>query len=122
MCSVLDLYTTRRKYIRTSELPHYYIDRNYIWQPRYEQIEVPSAPDCLVIEVCGDYSDSKNDFILNEIHAMIYLIGRMKFHSIPMKQSSFIIESEYWRTILEHGAWNTVTKGCLLYTSDAADE
>lgn len=111
MCSVLDLYTTRRKYIRTSELPHYYIDRNYIWQPRYEQIEVPSAPDCLVIEVCGDYSDSKNDFILNEIHAMIYLIGRMKFHSIPMKQSSFIIESEYWRTILEHGAWDTVTKG-----------
>lgn len=111
MCSVLDLYTTRRKYIRTSELPHYYIDRNYIWQSRYEQIEVPSAPDCLVIEVCGDYSDSKNDFILNEIHAMIYLIGRMKFHSIPMKQSSFIIESEYWRTILEHGAWNTVTKG-----------
>ncbi|WP_341275177.1 glucosaminidase domain-containing protein [Staphylococcus haemolyticus] len=111
MCSVLDLYTTRRKYIRTSELPHYYIDRNYIWQPRYEQIEVPSAPDCLVIEVCGDYSDSKNDFILNEIHAMIYLIGRMKFHNIPMKQSSFIIESEYWRTILEHGAWDTVTKG-----------
>ncbi|PNZ79550.1 CHAP domain-containing protein [Staphylococcus petrasii] len=111
MCSVLDLYTTRRKYIRTSELPHYYIDRNYIWQPRYEQIEVPSAPDCLVIEVCGDYSDSKNDFILNEIHAMNYLIGRMKFHSIPMKQSSFIIESEYWRTILEHGAWNTVAKG-----------
>lgn len=111
MCSVLDLYTTRRKYIRNAELPHYYIDRNYIWQPRYEQIEVPSAPDCLVIEVCGDYSDSQNDFILNEIHAMIYLIGRMKFHSIPMKQSSFIIESEYWRTILEHGAWNTVTKG-----------
>lgn len=111
MCSVLDLYTTRRKYIRTSELPHYYIDRNYIWQPRYEQIEVPSAPDCLVIEVCGDYSDSKNDFILNEIHAMIYLVSRMKFHSIPMKQSSFIIESEYWRTILEHGAWDTVTKG-----------
>lgn len=111
MCSVLDLYTTRRKYIRNAELPHYYIDRNYIWQPRYEQIEVPSAPDCLVIEVCGDYSDSKNDFILNEIHAMIYLIGRMKFHNIPMKQSSFIIESEYWRTILEHGAWNTVTKG-----------
>lgn len=111
MCSALDLYTTRRKYIRTSELPHYYIDRNYIWQPRYEQIEVPSAPDCLVIEVCGDYSDSQSDFILNEIHAMIYLIGRMKFHSIPMKQSSFIIESEYWRTILEHGAWNTVTKG-----------
>ncbi|WP_053036858.1 N-acetylglucosaminidase [Staphylococcus haemolyticus] len=111
MCSVLDLYTTRRKYIRTSELPHYYIDRNYIWQPRYEQIEVPSAPDSLVIEVCGDYSDSQSDFILNEIHAMIYLVGRMKFHSIPMKKSSFIIESEYWRTILEHGAWNTVTKG-----------
>lgn len=111
MCSVLDLYTTRRKYIRDAELPHYYIDRNYIWQPRYEQIEVPSAPDSLVIEVCGDYSDSQNDFILNEIHAMNYLIGRMKFHSIPMKQSSFMIESEYWRTILEHGAWNTVTKG-----------
>lgn len=111
MCSVLDLYTTRRKYIRDAELPHYYIDRNYIWQPRYEQIEVPSAPDCLVIEVCGDYSDSQSDFILNEIHAMIYLVNRMKFHSIPMKKSSFIIKSEYWRTILEHGAWNTVSKG-----------
>ncbi|MGZ9788917.1 glucosaminidase domain-containing protein [Staphylococcus hominis] len=111
MCSVLDLYTTRRKYIREAELPHYYIDRNYIWQPRYEQIEVPSAPDSLVVEVCGDYSDSKNDFILNEIHAMNYLIGRMKFHGIPMKKSSFKIESEYWRTILEHGVWNTVSKG-----------
>ncbi|NUI83539.1 glucosaminidase domain-containing protein [Staphylococcus borealis] len=111
MCSVLDLYTTRRKYIRDAELPHYYIDRNYIWQPRYEQIEVPSAPDCLVIEVCRDYSDSQSDFILNEIHAMIYLVDRMKFHSIPMKKSSFIIKSEYWRTILEHGAWNTVSKG-----------
>ena len=42
---------------------------------------------------------------------MIYLVSRMKFHSIPMKQSSFIIESEYWRTILEHGAWDIVTKG-----------
>lgn len=111
MCSVLDLYTTRRKYIRDAELPHYFIDRNYIWQPRYEQIEVPSAPDCLVIEVCRDYSDSQSDFILNEIHAMIYLVDRMKFHSIPMKKSSFIIKSEYWRTILEHGAWNTVSKG-----------
>ena len=111
MCSVLDLYTTRRKYIRTSELPHYYIDRNYIWQPRYEQIEVPSAPDSLVIEVCGDYSDSQSDFILNEIHAMNYLVSRMKFHDIPMKESSFEIESEYWRTVLEHGAWDTVAKG-----------
>lgn len=111
MCSVFDLYTTRRKYIRNAELPHYYIDRNYIWQPRYEQIEVPSAPDSLVIEVCGDYSDSQSDFILNEIHAMNYLVSRMKFHDIPMKKSSFEIESEYWRTVLEHGAWNTVTKG-----------
>ena len=111
MCSVLDLYTTRRKYIRDAELPHYYIDRNYIWQPRYEQIEVPSAPDSLVIEVCGDYSDSQSDFILNEIHAMNYLVSRMKFHDIPMKESSFEIESEYWRTVLEHGAWDTVAKG-----------
>ena len=72
---------------------------------------MPSAPDSLVIEVCGDYSDSQSDFILNEIHAMNYLVSRMKFHDIPMKKSSFEIESEYWRTVLEHGAWNTVTKG-----------
>ena len=111
MCSVQDLYYDRRKYIKDAEYPHYYVDRNHIWQPRREMYEVPSHPDGLVVEVCGDFSDSKNDFILNEIHAMIEAVARMKFHNIPLKESSIDIDDQIWRSVLEHGEWNSVLKG-----------
>ena len=54
MCSVQDMYFDRQKYIKDKEYPHYFIDRNHIWQPRLETYEVPSDPQNLVIEVCGD--------------------------------------------------------------------
>ena len=63
MCSVLDLYFDREKYLTDKEYPHYFVDRNHIWQPRLETYEVPSHPDNIVIEVCQDLSASKDDFI-----------------------------------------------------------
>lgn len=111
MCSVQDMYFDRQKYIKDKEYPHYFIDRNHIWQPRLETYEVPSDPQNLVIEVCGDLSDSKNDFILNELHAMIFVTQRMKFHNISLKKSSINVKDPVWRSIYEHGDWNTALKG-----------
>lgn len=111
MCSVQDMYFDRKKYIQDQEYPHYYIDRNHIWQPRLEKYEVPSDPQSLVIEVCGDYSESKNDFILNELHAMLFVSQRMQFHDIPLKKSSINVKGSIWRSIYEHGDWNMAVKG-----------
>ena len=77
MCSVQQMYYDRNKYISNSEYPHFYIDRHHIWQPRYTDVKVPSEPDYIVIEVCGDYSDTKTDFLLNELH-VIFGVGQLR--------------------------------------------
>ena len=81
--------------LKDKEYPHYFIDRNHIWQPRLETYEVPSDPQNLVIEVCGDLSDSKNDFILNELHAMIFVTQRMKFHNISLKNLLSMLKTQF---------------------------
>ena len=112
MCSVLDLYFDREKYLTDKEYPHYFVDRNHIWQPRLETYEVPSHPDNIVIEVCQDLSASKDDFIVNEIHTMLQAVFRMKYQGIPVKPSSIEVDtSNIWRSVYEHGDWDISLNG-----------
>ncbi|EAF9399123.1 glucosaminidase domain-containing protein [Staphylococcus epidermidis] len=112
MCSVLDLYFDREKYLTDKEYPHYFVDRNHIWQPRLEMYEVPSHPDNIVIEVCQDLSASKDDFIVNEIHTMLQAVFRMKYQGIPVKPSSIEVDtSNIWRSVYEHGGWDISLNG-----------
>ena len=111
MCSVQQMYYDRNKYISNSEYPHFYIDRHHIWQPRYTDVKVPSEPDYIVIEVCGDYSDTKTDFLLNELHAIIFGVGELKGYNIPLKRSSLKVSDDLWRTVMEHGNFDPLIDG-----------
>ena len=111
MCSVQQMYYDRNKYISNSEYPHFYIDRHHIWQPRYTDVKVPSEPDYIVIEVCGDYSDTKTDFLLNELHAIIFGVGQLKGYNIPLKRSSLKVSDDLWRTVMEHGNFDPLIDG-----------
>ncbi|PTI21308.1 glucosaminidase domain-containing protein [Staphylococcus warneri] len=110
MCSVEDLYNTRLKYKRDSEYPHFYVDRNHIWAPRKTLYKVPSEPDYIVLEVCEDYSSSKQAFILNEIHAMIMGVEIMNYYNIPIKNSTVKVDKSIWRSMLEHVNWDIISK------------
>lgn len=111
MCSVQQMYYDRNKYISNSEYPHFYIDRHHIWQPRYTDVKVPSEPDYIVIEVCGDYSDTKTDFLLNELHAIIFGVGQLQGYNIPLKRSSLKVSDDLWRTVMEHGNFDPLIDG-----------
>lgn len=111
MCGVEELYNTRQKYIRDSEYPHFYIDRNHMWSPRKIKYEVPSDPNYIVIEICEDYSASENEFILNEIHAMIVGIQNMNSLGIPIKRENIKVDKQIWRSMIEHVKWDMVVSG-----------
>lgn len=111
MSSVSDMYIDRKKYKKEREYPHFYIDRNHIWAPRRIEYEVPSDPDNIVLEVCEDLSASKADFILNEIHAMIFGISQMDMFKIEIKRSNLNVDPKIWRTMWEHVNWDMVVKG-----------
>lgn len=111
MSSVEDMYNDRKKYKSDREYPHFYIDRNHVWQPRRILFDVPSDPGNIVIEVCEDFSASKNDFILNEIHAMIWGVARMKEYGIKMQRKNIKIDPKIWRSVFEHASWDMVVNG-----------
>lgn len=111
MSSVEDLYNTRLKYKRETEYPHFYVDRNHVWAPRRTLYEVPSAPDYIVLEVCEDYSTSKQGFILNEVHAIIAGVEIMDYYNIPIKKETISVDDSIWRSMLEHINWDIIAKG-----------
>ncbi len=111
MSSVEDLYNDRRKYISDREYPHFYVDRNHIWAPRRMVYEVPSDPNNIVIEVCEDFSASKNDFILNEVHGMILGMDMLDYYKIKLDRKNIKIDPQIWRSMYEHASWNSVIEG-----------
>ena len=72
---------------------------------------VPSDPENIVVEIAGDYSDTKSDFLLSEIYALVFIKEQLDFFKIPLKTSTIKIEGSMWRTILEHGNFDTVVDG-----------
>ncbi len=71
MRSVDELYTQRNKFISDYEIPHLYVDREATWLARPTDFDDPRHPNWLVIEVCGGQTDSKRQFLLNQIQALI---------------------------------------------------
>lgn len=71
MRSVDELYTQRNKFISDYEIPHLYVDREATWLARPTNFDDPRHPNWLVIEVCGGQTDSKRQFLMNQIQALI---------------------------------------------------
>lgn len=90
MRSVEELYLQRNKYVNEDEYPHVYIDRERVWTPRPDSEEAPEHPGWLVMEVCGGQTDSKRQFMLNQIRALIYgvwlLLEALNFLNRQSKQ------------------------------------
>ncbi|HDF5185480.1 TPA: glucosaminidase domain-containing protein, partial [Staphylococcus aureus] len=111
MSSVESLYNSRKKYKQDVEYPHFYVDRHNIWAPRRAVFEVPNEADYIVIDVCEDYSASKNEFIFNEIHAMVVAVDMMIKYEIPLSIESLKVDDSIWRSMLEHVNWNMIDNG-----------
>ncbi|EVC53165.1 hypothetical protein T680_01846 [Staphylococcus aureus WMCA6041] len=111
MSSVENLYNSRKKYKQDVEYPHFYVDRHNIWAPRRAVFEVPNEPDYIVIDVCEDYSASKNEFIFNEIHAMVVAVDMMAKYEIPLSIENLKVDDSIWRSMLEHVNWNMIDNG-----------
>lgn len=71
MRSVDELYTQRNKFISDYEIPHLYVDREATWLARPTNFDDPRHPNWLVIEVCGGQTNSKRQFLMNQIQALI---------------------------------------------------
>ncbi|MBJ6289346.1 glucosaminidase domain-containing protein, partial [Staphylococcus aureus] len=111
MSSVESLYNSRKKYKQDVEYPHFYVDRHNIWAPRRAVFEVPNEPEYIVIDVCEDYSASKNEFIFNEIHAMVVAVDMMIKYEIPLSIENLKVDDSIWRSMLEHVNWNMIDNG-----------
>ncbi|HGL4713123.1 TPA: CHAP domain-containing protein, partial [Staphylococcus aureus] len=111
MSSVESLYNSRKKYKQDVEYPHFYVDRHNIWAPRRAVFEVPNEADYIVIDVCEDYSASKNEFIFNEIHAMVVAVDMMIKYEIPLSIENLKVDYSIWRSMLEHVNWNMIDNG-----------
>ena len=97
--SVEELYLQRNKYVNDDEYPHVYIDRERIWTPRASDHMAPEQPGWLVLEVCGGQTESKRQFILNQIQALIYGVWLMSWSKIKLSESTIKCDENIWRTM-----------------------
>ena len=86
MRSVEELYLQRNKYVNEDEYPHVYIDRERVWTPRPDSEEAPEHPGWLVMEVCGGQTDSKRQFMLNQIRALIYGVWLLSWSKVKLSE------------------------------------
>ena len=97
--SVEELYLQRNKYVNDDEYPHVYIDRERIWTPRASDHMAPEQPGWLVLEVCGGQTESKRQFMLNQIQALIYGVWLMSWSKIKLSESTIKCDENIWRTM-----------------------
>ena len=95
MRSVEELYLQRNKYVNEDEYPHVYIDRERVWTPRPDSEEAPEHPGWLVMEVCGGQTESKRQFMLNQIRALIYGVWLLSWSKVKLSESSIKADLTY---------------------------
>lgn len=111
MRSVQELYNDRNQYIYSKEYPHYYVDYMSSWSPRFEGYEYPGDPDNIVIEVCGDYADDKEAFILSELWAMMLGYEIFEYYKLKFDAKNIKIDNKIWRSLKEHVKWDFMKDG-----------
>lgn len=111
MRSVQELYNDRNQYISSKEYPHYYVDYMSSWSPRFEGYEYPGDPDNIVIEVCGDYADDKEAFILSELWAMMLGYEIFEYYKLKFDAKNIKIDNKIWRSLKEHVKWDFIKDG-----------
>lgn len=108
--SVQELYNDRNT-IPENDLPHFYVDRNRIWSPRHSKYEVPGDINNIVVEVCRDMNDVKNDYLFNEATALIMAVTMMEEYKIPLKVQYLNVSNTIWRALKEHTGYDVIKDG-----------
>lgn len=111
MRSVQELYLQRNKYVNEDEYPHVYIDRERVWTPRPDSEEAPEHPGWLVMEVCGGQTDSKRQFMLNQIRALIYGVWLLSWSKVKLSESSIKADPNIWRSMKDLINYDLIKNG-----------
>jgi mannosyl-glycoprotein endo-beta-N-acetylglucosaminidase len=111
MRSVEELYLQRNKYVNEDEYPHVYIDRERVWTPRPDSEEAPEHPGWLVMEVCGGQTDSKRQFMLNQIRALIYGVWLLSWSKVKLSESSIKADPNIWRSMKDLINYDLIKNG-----------
>lgn len=109
--SVEELYMQRNKYINDDEYPHVYVDRERIWTPRHHSEMAPEHPGWLVLEVCGGQTESKRQFMLNQIRAMIYGVWMLSWADTKLSESTIKADPNIWRTMKDLINYDLIKNG-----------
>lgn len=109
--SVEELYMQRNKYINDDEYPHVYIDRERVWTPRHHSEMAPEHPGWLVLEVCGAQTESKRQFMLNQIRAMIYGVWLLGLSKTKLSESTIKADPNIWRSMKDLINYDLIKNG-----------
>ncbi|HDZ6280077.1 TPA: glucosaminidase domain-containing protein [Staphylococcus aureus] len=111
MRSVDELYTQRNKFISDYEIPHLYVDREATWLARPTNFDDPRHPNWLVIEVCGGQIDSKRQFLLNQIQALIRGVWLLSGIDKNLSETTLKVDSNIWRSMKDLINYDLIKQG-----------
>ncbi|NGB98153.1 CHAP domain-containing protein [Staphylococcus aureus] len=111
MRSVDELYTQRNKFISDYEIPHLYVDREATWLARPTNFDDPRHPNWLVIEVCGGPTDSKRQFLMNQIQALIRGVWLLSGTDKELSETTLKVDPNIWRSMKDLINYDLIKQG-----------
>lgn len=111
MRSVDELYTQRNKFISDYEIPHLYVDREATWLARPTNFDDPRHPNWLVIEVCGGQTDSKRQFLMNQIQALIRGVWLLSGTDKELSETTLKVDPNIWRSMKDLINYHLIKQG-----------
>ncbi|CAC7813890.1 glucosaminidase domain-containing protein [Staphylococcus aureus] len=111
MRSVDELYTQRNKFISDYEIPHLYVDREATWLARPTNFDDPRHPNWLVIEVCGGQTDSKRQFLMNQIQALIRGVWLLSGTDKELSETTLKVDLNIWRSMKDLINYDLIKQG-----------
>ncbi len=111
MRSVDELYAQRNKFISDYEIPHLYVDREATWLARPTNFDDPRHPNWLVIEVCGGQTDSKRQFLMNQIQALIRGVWLLSGIDKNLSETTLKVDPNIWRSMKDLINYDLIKQG-----------
>ncbi|HDE3824779.1 TPA: glucosaminidase domain-containing protein [Staphylococcus aureus] len=111
MRSVDELYTQRNKFISDYEIPHLYVDREATWLARPTNFDDPRHPNWLAIEVCGGQTDSKRQFLMNQIQALIRGVWLLSGTDKELSETTLKVDPNIWRSMKDLINYDLIKQG-----------
>lgn len=99
--NTLELYKYRDT-LNPNDISHFYIDRNYIWESRAMDFDVPNYENCIVIEINETRNIISSHFLMNEITTMVKIKEICDRYKLPFNENTIQIDNKAWKTIEFH--------------------